>query len=311
MKAWLGIDTSNYVTSAALVGEDGQVLYHGRQPLPVEHGALGLRQSDAVFCHIRQIPALMRCAFESVGAVELSGAGVSTQPRKAAGSYMPVFMAGKAVADSVASAAGVPIGYFSHQQGHIRAAEIGLQMPEEYIGVHLSGGTTELLRICRQGYTAEILGATQDIAAGQWIDRTGVKLGLDFPAGRALETLARKTGEAPSFTVTVKGMNLFFSGAETQTKQAIEKGIAKEAIARGVFISLGRALSRAIVRAHRATGLEYVLVAGGVSANQLVKAVVTERCAKAARRVKVAFADPLYAGDNAVGIALLAKETRC
>ena len=251
MRAWLGIDTSNYVTSAALVGENGQVLYHGRQPLPVEHGALGLRQSDAVFCHIRQIPELMRRAFEAAEGSMLAGVGVSTQPRKAEGSYMPVFLAGKAVADSIASAVGVPIGYFSHQQGHIRAAEIGLQMPEEYIGVHLSGGTTELLRICRQGYTAEILGATQDIAAGQWIDRTGVKLSLDFPAGRALEMLAAQTETAAPFTVTVKGMDLFFSGAETQTKQAIEKGVSKEEIARGVFVSLGLALSKAIVRANK------------------------------------------------------------
>lgn len=311
MRAWLGIDTSNYVTSAALVGENGQVLYHGRQPLPVEHGALGLRQSDAVFCHIRQIPELMRRAFEASEGSMLAGVGVSTQPRKAEGSYMPVFLAGKAVADSIASAVGVPIGYFSHQQGHIRAAEIGLQMPEEYIGVHLSGGTTELLRICRQGYTAEILGATQDIAAGQWIDRTGVKLSLDFPAGRALEMLAAQTETAAPFTVTVKGMDLFFSGAETQTKQAIEKGVSKEKIARGVFVSLGLALSKAIVRAYQETGLEYVLVAGGVSANQLVKTVVTERCAKAAKRLSVAFADPLYAGDNAVGTAFLAKEARC
>ena len=311
MRAWLGIDTSNYVPSAALVGENGQVLYHGRQPLPVEHGALGLRQSDAVFCHIRQIPELMRRAFEAAEGSMLAGVGVSTQPRKAEGSYMPVFLAGKAVADSIASAVGVPIGYFSHQQGHIRAAEIGLQMPEEYIGVHLSGGTTELLRICRQGYTAEILGAPQDIAAGQWIDRTGVKLSLDFPAGRALEMLAAQTETAAPFTVTVKGMDLFFSGAETQTKQAIEKGVSKEEIARGVFVSLGLALSKAIVRAYQETGLEYVLVAGGVSANQLVKTVVTERCAKAAKRLSVAFADPLYAGDNAVGTAFLAKEARC
>ena len=171
--------------------------------------------------------------------------------------------------------------------------------------------STEILKICQKGYTAEILGATQDIAAGQWVDRTGVKLGLDFPAGRALETLACQTETAAPFTVTVKGIDLFFSGAETQTKQAIDKGVAKEEIARGVFVSLGRALSKAIIRAHQATGLAYALVAGGVSANQLVKAVVTERCAKMAKQLKVAFADPLYAGDNAVGIALLAKETRC
>lgn len=224
---------------------------------------------------------------------------------------MPVFLAGKAVADGVASAVGVPIDYFSHQQGHMRAAEIGLETPETYLGVHLSGGTTEILKICQKGYTAEILGATQDIAAGQWVDRTGVKLGLDFPAGRALEILARQTEAAASFTITVKGMDLFFSGAETQTKKAIEKGVSKEEIARGVFVSLGLALSKAIIRAHQATGLAYALVAGGVSANQLVKAVVTERCAKMAKQLKVAFADPLYAGDNAVGIALLAKETRC
>lgn len=311
MNAYLGIDTSNYVTSVALVGEQGRILCHARHPLPVEHGALGLRQSDAVFCHIRQLAPLVRQAFDAGRGAVVRGVGVSTQPRAQQGSYMPVFLAGRAIAESVAAALGVPVCSVSHQQGHLRAAEIGLSLPRRYVGVHLSGGTTELLEVDKQGYTARILGATRDIAAGQWVDRTGVALGLDFPAGRALEQLAGQTQTAHPFTVAVKGCDLYFSGAETQTKRALTNGVPGDQIARGVFVSLGEALARAVLHAAETTGLGDALVAGGVSANAIVKRIATGHCAKKNRDLRIVFADPLYGGDNAVGVALLAKEALC
>lgn len=311
MNAYLGIDTSNYVTSVALVGEQGQILCHARHPLPVEHGALGLRQSDAVFCHIRQLAPLVRQAFDAGQGAAVRGVGVSTQPRAQKGSYMPVFVAGRTVAESIAAALGVPVWPVSHQQGHLRAAEIGLSLPQRYLGVHLSGGTTELLEVDRQGYTARIVGATRDIAAGQWIDRAGVALGLDFPAGRALETLAEQTQTPHPFSVAVKGCDLYFSGAETQTRRAVANGVPGAQIARGVFVSLGQALTKAVLAAAEMTGLCDVLVAGGVSANAIVKQTATQRCSEKNKEIRIAFADPLYGGDNAVGVALLAKEALC
>lgn len=311
MEVFLGIDTSNYRTSVALADGEGRVLCNARALLPVEHGALGLRQSDAVFCHIRQLPALVEQAFEAARGHRVCGVGVSTQPRRVEGSYMPVFLAGKTVAQSIACALDVPLHTFSHQQGHLRAAEINCPMPDEYLGVHLSGGTTEILRVQTEKYSAEILGGTEDIAAGQWVDRAGVAMELHFPAGPEMEALAQQTQTAHLFTVAVKGTKLYFSGAETQTKRAITEGVPRCEIARGVFLSLGRALAKAVLAAYEQTGLLDVLIAGGVSANELVKQQLRLVCAKKAPALRLHFADPQYAGDNAAGIALLAKEAGC
>ena len=211
----------------------------------------------------------------------------------------------------IACALDVPLHTFSHQQGHLRAAEINCPMPDEYLGVHLSGGTTEILRVQTEKYSADILGGTEDIAAGQWVDRAGVAMELHFPAGPEMEALAQQTDAAHLFTVAVKGTKLYFSGAETQTKRAITEGVPRCEIARGVFVSLGRALAKAVLAAYEQTGLLDVLIAGGVSANELVKQQLRLVCAKKAPALRLHFADPQYAGDNAAGIALLAKEAGC
>ncbi|MFR4009245.1 MAG: O-sialoglycoprotein endopeptidase [Christensenellales bacterium] len=224
--------------------------------------------------------------------------------------YAGVF-GGQTVAHSIACALDVPLHTFSHQQGHLRAAEINCPMPDEYLGVHLSGGTTEILRVQTEKYSADILGGTEDIAAGQWVDRAGVAMELHFPAGPEMEALAQQTEEAHLFTVAVKGTKLYFSGAETQTKRAIIEGVPRCEIARGVFVSLGRALAKAVLAVYEQTGLLDVLIAGGVSANELVKQQLRLVCAKKAPALRLHFADPQYAGDNAAGIALLAKEAGC
>ncbi|MBQ1217494.1 MAG: peptidase M22, partial [Clostridia bacterium] len=86
---YLGVDTSNYTTSVALHAADGMI--SRRRLLPVREGERGLRQSDAVFLHVRQFPEL----FESLPSMEsLSAIGVSSRPRWAVDSYMPCFLSG-------------------------------------------------------------------------------------------------------------------------------------------------------------------------------------------------------------------------
>lgn len=72
-----------------------------KQLLPVREGELGLRQSDAVFAHVKQLGALVEALFEA-GPPPLAGVGASVRPRDAEGSYMPCFLVGEAVAQSVA-----------------------------------------------------------------------------------------------------------------------------------------------------------------------------------------------------------------
>lgn len=187
----LAFDTSNYTTSVASF--DGTEGHNISRLLDVEQGALGLRQSDALFAHVKRLPELADRLFSDIGTdAGFEAVGVSTRPRAVEGSYMPCFLAGESQARVLGAALGVPVLPFSHQQGHIAASLWGSGhmelMDEPHLAWHLSGGTTELLRVTPEGkgsVHAEKIGGTTDISAGQLIDRTGKLLGLPFPSGQA------------------------------------------------------------------------------------------------------------------------------
>ena len=116
----LGLDTSNYTTSAAVFdGEQGD--NRGRL-LDVRPGELGLRQSDALFQHVKRLPGQLEQLKEQGLLKDLQAVGASTRPRAVEGSYMPCFLAGASLGQSLAYALGVPFFAFSHQQGHLAAA---------------------------------------------------------------------------------------------------------------------------------------------------------------------------------------------
>ena len=172
----IGIDTSNYTTSIAFFdGESGE---NCSKLLPVKQGELGLRQSDAVFAHIKSLPELSGRLFSHIKGMQITAVGVSTRPRAVEGSYMPCFLVGISHATLLAQALQVPLVEVSHQQGHVAAALWSAdrleQMEEPHLAWHLSGGTTELLLVRPDGVTvqAEILGGTEDISAGQRRKRT-------------------------------------------------------------------------------------------------------------------------------------------
>ena len=175
----LAFDTSNYTTSVASF--DGTAGHNISRLLDVEQGALGLRQSDALFAHVKRLPELADRLFSDIGTdAGFEAVGVSTRPRAVEGSYMPCFLAGESQARVLGAALGVPVLPFSHQQGHIAASLWGSGhmelMDEPHLAWHLSGGTTELLRVTPEGkgsVHAEKIGGTTDISAGQLIDRTG------------------------------------------------------------------------------------------------------------------------------------------
>ena len=193
----LGLDTSNYTTSAALF--DGQEGVNRSRLLEVRPGELGLRQSDALFQHIKRLPELLRgLSEEGRPNGPLRAVGASTRPRNVEGSYMPCFLAGASQGRGLAAVLGVPFFSWSHQEGHLAAAawsagRMGL-LDRPFLAWHLSGGTTELLLVWPEGtgLRTEIIGGSSDLSAGQLIDRTGVLLELPFPAGKALDELSRQ-----------------------------------------------------------------------------------------------------------------------
>ena len=304
MAYYLGIDTSNYTTSVAVVNSRGEIVFDERIVLDVEQGKRGLRQSDALFLHIKNLPIL----FERISCEEnLAAVGVSVSPRRTEGSYMPVFLAGVNCAKAISATHNIPLFSFSHQEGHLRAGEIGLaqDLPEEFYAVHLSGGTTEILIVRREGarFSSDIIGATQDVSAGQLVDRTGVKLGLGFPCGKELERMANEGENSIQFKLSTKETNLSFSGVEAQVMRAIQQGIDAQVVAKSVLIAISDSLARTFHAAFKRYGEKPLLLAGGVASNTLIR----ERlCAEFGD--SVVFSKAQYATDNAVGIAYLAKE---
>ena len=291
----------------------GNVLYDGRLPLQVEQGGLGLKQSEAFFLHMRQLPTLVEQALASLhdGGYSLASIGVSDAPLNDTNSYMPVFMAGLSTARMLAASLRAPLHTFSHQQGHLRAAEIGNDpFPKQYLGMHLSGGTTQVVQVEREGWSTSLLCETSDISAGQWIDRIGVLMGYAFPAGPSMELLAR-TGKRmqKSIGIPLKDGMLSFSGAEAEVKRRLLQGYEHPDIALEIFLSISRAICKAIVYAHQKTGLTDALIAGGVAANSIVRQEVMNSMAKRCKDMHICFAKREYAGDNAVGVALLSLET--
>ena len=217
----MGIDTSNYTTSVAVISVDGELIANLKRPLPVKEGERGLRQSEAVFAHTVNIPELMKEARQYIGGHNICAIGVSEKPRNVEGSYMPCFLSGVAVAESMSAALGVPLYRFSHQCGHIMAAVYSSGEFEllngEFGAFHVSGGTTELVRVRpdAQAFKAELVGGSADLNAGQVIDRIGVYLGMRFPAGPALEEEALKnTKKIPKKKISSSGTTINLSGLE-------------------------------------------------------------------------------------------------
>lgn len=303
MSVSLGIDTSNYTTSVAVFdGESGENV---GKLLEVPSGALGLRQSEALFQHVRQLPALF-AKLRQEGLLEgIVAVGASTRPRAVEGSYMPCFLAGESQGRSLAHALGVPFYAVSHQQGHLAAAAFTAGRAEllegPFLAWHLSGGTTELLLVEPEGNElhAQKIGGSSDISAGQLIDRTGQLLGLAFPAGKALDELSERWESGEHFSVKIHDFTFSLSGVENKVKERAAKGAGPEEIARFALATVADAVCRATDAArHRWPGLP-VLCSGGVASNRLLRQVLTERCG-------AVFAPARYSTDNAMGVAVLA-----
>ena len=303
----VGLDTSCYTTSAAAVTADGQVVASCRKLLPVKLGERGLRQSEGVFIHVRQLPERLEELREFIRGDEIVAVCASSRPRDEEESYMPVFQVGDAQARGMAAMLGVPCFSSTHQRGHVAAAMVDSGIaPGDLLAVHLSGGTTELLSL--RGEALSLLGGTLDLHAGQVVDRVGVALGLPFPAGPHLEKLALQGHAEARLPVSMAegGLRCHLSGAESQAQRWIASGaLSMEDIAMEVYDLLARTVARLILAGAAKTGIRQVLIAGGVASSALFRRLVTERIRKSDRGLRVCFGKPEYSGDNAVGAALI------
>ena len=298
---YLGFDTSNYTTSVACF--DGNAGENKSRLLDVRSGELGLRQSDAVFSHIKRLPELADALFASCARSNVAAIGVSSRPRAVEGSYMPCFLVGTCVAKTIASTLGVPYYEFSHQQGHIAAALWSANrldlMKRPHLAWHLSGGTTELLLVEPDGKNVRVtrIGGSEDISAGQIMDRTGKMLALDFPAGKAIDMLAAGAVTEKYFPVKIKDFSFSLSGLENKILEYLHQGNSNNDVA---YYAV-RSVCEAVIRATKNALNEYsgmpVVLSGGVASNSMLR----EKC----KEFDGIFAKPCYSTDNAMGIAVL------
>ena len=303
---FIGFDTSNYTTSVAVVDSEDRVIANLKQPLAVADGDHGLRQSDAVFQHVKNLPILSeRLAPILAGRAPLA-VGVSEKPRDRDGSYMPCFLAGVAAASNAATVSGLPLYRFSHQSGHLMAAIVSSRrfdlLDRPFYAYHVSGGTTELLAVSRteNGFDSEIVGGTRDLNAGQAIDRIGVALGVPFPAGPGLEKLALSyTGKIPRKKPAVKDGYVNLSGLENLALDLYRKTEDPALVAAFVFAHLSDAILQMTEEVTAKFGARDLLCAGGVMSSVILRRAISER-------FPASFAEPALSADNAVGIAALA-----
>ncbi len=306
---FIGVDTSCYTTSFACVDEKS-IVSDRRTVLSVASGERGLRQSDGVFQHVRNASALLPAMMGDVCRREVRCVGVSVRPRPEPDSCMPVFLAGKAAAVARADGLGVAVMEFSHREGHVRAALMGNEalMDKPFLGMHLSGGTTEIFSVA-PGMAITLLGGTEDLHAGQLVDRAGVAMGLPFPCGKHLEALAGEFHGALSIKLrsSVKGAVCSFSGMESAVQRGLACGWDHRETAFAIYDGMASTFCKMLEAAREQTSLDCALIAGGVASSPMLRAMMGERMQKRGS-VALFFGESRLSGDNAVGAALLARD---
>lgn len=304
----LGIDTSNYTTSTALFDTDTMEVVHSKKLLPVKEGELGLRQSDAVFHHTKQLPEMIKQLFDGREA-DISCIGVSVKPRNIEGSYMPCFLCGEGLADSLGAVNKIPVHKTSHQTGHILAALLSAGKLEfvnrKFIAFHVSGGTTDCLLVePDRDKVIKIteIGTSLDLKAGQAVDRVGLMLGLKFPCGKELEKLAEQSSRSFKIKPVLKGGNCCLSGIENKCRQMLESGESREDTANYCLSCIYAAVKGMTEYALLNEGDMPVVFAGGVMSDKIIRRRLEQD-------FEAYFAEPDFSCDNASGTAVFAAIT--
>lgn len=306
-KAFIGIDTSNYTTSFSICDINGQILNNFKVPLRVKEGERGLRQSDAVFAHIKNFPEIAKMIAVNSDKYDFLAVGHSAFPRDVEGSYMPCFLVGEALSDMIASLYKIDNYRFSHQTGHIRASmySSGAEFDKNFIAFHVSGGTTEILHVTveNNNYVINLIGGSKDLHAGQLIDRVGVAMGLQFPCGPKIEQLSKANDKViPAIKTCVNGFLCNMSGAENSAIKIYEQTKDMSLVSDYIVSFVYKTIEDLTLNLREKYPYEQIVYAGGVMSNSIIQNKLKNTFEN------VYFASPEFSSDNASGIALLTRE---
>jgi len=297
--------------SAVAVLDDGRGLLshvlHTQVDLHQAYG--GVVPELASRDHVQRLLPLVERALNEAGtcAAELDGVAYTAGP-----GLIGALLAGAALARSLALAWGLPTVGVHHLEGHLLAPLLEPDPPAfPHLALLVSGGHTMLIEARGLGdYT--LLGETRDDAAGEAFDKSAKLLGLPYPGGPHLARLAERgrSGKVvlPRPMLDRPGLEFSFSGLKTAVLHAVRALPASAGEAERADIALGLqdavvdTLIAKAVRALDATGLDALVVSGGVSANRSLR----ERLGAAARErgVRVYYPRHEFCTDNAAMIAV-------
>ena len=302
----LGIETSCDETGLALYdGAAGGLLAHAVHSQVAMHEAYGgvvpeLASRD----HLRRLVPLARQVFKEAGRrIEDLKAIAYTEGPGLAGALL----AGAAFARSLAHALGVPAIGIHHLEGHLLSPLLSSQAPRfPFVALLVSGGHTQLMHVRGVG-SYEMLGETQDDAAGEAFDKTAKLLGLGYPGGPALSKLAEsgRPGryKLPRPMIASGDLEFSFSGLKTAVLTLLKK--EREAdhadLARSFVDAVVEVLVAKCALAMQRTGLKQLVVAGGVGANRQLRAALDAK-----KEFQTFYPEPALCTDNGAMIAFAA-----
>jgi N6-L-threonylcarbamoyladenine synthase len=302
----LGIETSCDETGVALY--DGRLLAHAVHSQVDMHDVYGgvvpeLASRD----HIRRLVPLTRRVLQEAGKdfAALTGIGYTAGP-----GLVGALLVGAGFAHGLAASLGIPAIGIHHLEGHLLSPLLAARRPEfPFLALLVSGGHTQLMRVEGVG-RYELLGETQDDAAGEAFDKTAKLLGLGYPGGPELSRLAErgKPGRyrLPRPMLGSGDLDFSFSGLKTAVSTVVHKesSLQKADLARAFVDAVVEVLVAKCARAVETTGLTRLVVAGGVGANKQLRRALDAESKR--RGFDVYYPEPELCTDNGAMIAFAA-----
>jgi N6-L-threonylcarbamoyladenine synthase len=308
----LGIETSCDETGIALYDSDQGLLgnaLHSQVALHADYG--GVVPELASRDHIRRTLPLIEEVFRQSGRApgQLSAIAYTEGPGLAG-----ALLVGASIGCGMAYALGVPAFGVHHLEGHLLSPLMARPAPDfPFVALLVSGGHTQLMRVTAVG-AYELLGETLDDAAGEAFDKTAHLLGLGYPGGPALAALAERGQSGrhrlPRPMLHSGDLDFSFSGLKTAVMLQVKGRAIDESSRADLAAEFQAAIVDVLVAKSLAaldhTGLDRLVVAGGVGANRMLRGRLTG--AVRARGGEVFYPPPQYCTDNGAMIAFAATQ---
>ena len=303
----LGIETSCDDTGVALYdSEKRELVAHAVHTQAAMHQAYGgvvpeLASRD----HVRRLVPLTKEVLGKRDLAEIDGIGYTEGPGLAG-----ALLVGASFAHALGLSLGVPVIGVHHLEGHLLSPMLSARRPEfPFLALLVSGGHTQLMRVGGVG-DYELLGDTQDDAAGEAFDKTAQLLGLGYPGGPALSKLA-ESGKPGRYRLPRPmigaGLDFSFSGLKTAVLTLSKNERPEPAdLARAFVDAIVEVLVAKCVRALEMAGLTRLVVAGGVGANKQLRAALDAESRR--RGFDVFYPEPELCTDNGAMIAYAASQ---